>query len=74
MKKQLLVLGCVALALAGAACSSDPAIESAVIAPMEEPSEQVQQRFANQKRLLDEFEMTQEIGRASCRERVYSGV
>ena len=61
MKKQLLVLGCAALALVGAACSSDPAIESAVIAPMEEPSEQVQQRFANQKRLLDEFEMTQEV-------------
>ena len=61
MKKHLLVLGCVALAAVGAACSSDPAIESAVIAPMEEPSEETAQRFANQKRLLEDFEMTQEV-------------
>ena len=35
MKKQLLVLGCAALAAFGAACSSDPALKSAVITPME---------------------------------------
>ena len=61
MKKQLLVLGCAALAVIGAACSSDPAFESAVISPMEEPSEQVQRRFANQMRLLDTLEMKQEV-------------
>ena len=52
MKKQLLVLGCAALAAVGAACSSDPALETAVISPMEEPSAQVQQRFANEIRTL----------------------
>jgi len=61
MKKQLLMLGCAALAAFGAACSSDPALESAVITPMEEPSEQIQQRFSNEIRLLNELEMTQEI-------------
>ena len=44
-----------------AACSSDPAFESAVISPMEEPSEQVQQRFASQMQLLDAMEMKQEV-------------
>ena len=61
MKKQLLVLGCAVLAAIGTACSSDPAIESAVIAPMEEPSEQIQQRFASQMQLLDTLEMKQEV-------------
>lgn len=61
MKKQLLVLGCAALAAIGAACSSDPAFESAVISPMEEPSEQIQQRFANEIRTLNELEMKQEV-------------
>ena len=61
MKKQLLMLACAALAAFGAACSSDPALESAVISPMEEPSEQIQQRFANEIRLLNEMEMTQEV-------------
>ena len=41
MKKQLLVLGCAALVAVGAACSSDPALKTAVISPMEEPSEQI---------------------------------
>ena len=61
MKKQLLVLGCAVLAAIGAACSSDPAFESAVISPMEEPSEHVQQRFASQMQLLDAMEMKQEV-------------
>ena len=61
MKKQLLVFGCAALAAICAACSSDPALESAVITPMEEPSEQVRQRFANELRTLDELEMKQEV-------------
>jgi poly(3-hydroxybutyrate) depolymerase len=61
MKKQLLVLGCAALAAIGAACSSDPALKSAVISPMEEPSEQIQQRFANEIRTLNELEMKQEV-------------
>ena len=61
MKKHLLVLGCAAIVAIGAACSSDPALESAVISPMEEPSEQNQQRFANQIRLLEDLEMKQEM-------------
>ena len=61
MKKQLLVLGCAALAAIGAACSSDPAYKTAVISPMEEPSEQIQQRFANEIRTLNELEMKQEV-------------
>ena len=61
MKKQLLVLGCAALAAIGAACSSDPALKTAVITPMEEPAEQLQPRFANQMRLLDSLEMKQEV-------------
>ena len=61
MKKQLLVLGCAALAAVGAACSSDPALKTAVITPMEEPSEQIQQRFANEIRTLNELEMKQEV-------------
>ena len=61
MKKQLLVLGCAALAAIGAACSSDPAFETAVIAPMEEPSEQIQQSFANELRTLESLEMKQEV-------------
>ena len=61
MKKQLLVLGCAALAAIGAACSSDPAFKTAVISPMEEPSEQVRQKFANELRTLESLEMKQEV-------------
>ena len=61
MKKHLLVLGCAALAAFGAACSSDPALESAVISPMEEPSAQIQQSFANEIRTLNALEMKQEV-------------
>ena len=61
MKKQLLVLGCAALAAVGAACSSDPALKTAVISPMEEPSAQIQQQFANELRTLKSLEMKQEV-------------
>ena len=61
MKKQLLVLGCAALAAFGAACSSDPALETAVISPMEEPSAQIQQSFANEIRTLNALDMKQEV-------------
>ena len=54
MKKHLLVFGCAALAAFSAACSSDPALKSAVISPMEEPSAQIQQRFANEIRTLND--------------------
>ena len=61
MKNQLLVLACAALTAVGAACSSDPALKSAVISPMEEPSAQIQQRFANEIRTLNALEMKQEV-------------
>ena len=61
MKRQLFVLACAVVAAIGTACSSDPALKTAVISPMEEPSEQTQQRFANEIRTLNDLEMKQEV-------------
>ncbi|MDD6337825.1 MAG: hypothetical protein PUC15_05505 [Lentisphaeria bacterium] len=61
MKRQLFVLACAVVAAIGTACSSDPALKTAVISAMEEPSEQIQSQFANEIRTLNELEMKQEV-------------
>ena len=61
MKRQLFMLACAAVAAIGTACSSDPALKTAVISPMEEPSEQIQRQFANEIRTLNDLEMKQEV-------------
>ncbi len=70
MKKSVCMLGCVLIGVL-AACSSDssfkpadPALvaaaEAAVITPTEAPSPQIQQRFANELRILNDNNMKRE--------------
>ena len=70
MKKSVCMLGCVMIGVL-AACSSDSAFkpadpalvaaaEAAVITPTEAPSPQIQQRFANELRILNDNNMKRE--------------